>query len=298
MKTVYSYLQGGLGNQCFIYAAARALALRTGVGLCFNTDLFWEDRVYQRRLALNSFNCDLSFAPVRPKAVRVCEALRSRLALKFGCSAGNYLCEKRSFRYCPLPLEWNGRLVLDGYWQSEKYFYDCKNQLVRDFRLKDDTWLRTDALAQRIQKSKNPIFLHVRSYKEVPGKSDGRCALQMTTYYRNALQYMAANVARGEVFVFSDDLVWARRHILTNEMTRGMPFEFVYDDGTSSQLRDFMLMRLCRHGIVADSSFSWWAGWLGEQEHLTRGESVLRLHIGRRVMNDDFWPERWVAIQG
>lgn len=298
MKTVYSYLQGGLGNQCFIYAAVRAFALRTGASLCFNTDLFWEDRVYRRRLALDSFNCVLPLAPIRSKSVRVCEALRSRLASRFGCRMGNYLCEKRPFRYRPLPLEWNGRLVMDGYWQSEKYFHDFKEQLVRDFRLKDDSWLLTDELAQRIRATENSIFLHVRSYKEVPGKSDGRSALQMTTYYRNALRYMAANIARGEVFVFSDDLAWTHRHILTNETTRGLPFEFVYDGGTSSQLRDFMLMQLCRHGIVADSSFSWWAGWLGEQEHLMQGESILRLHINRRVMNDDFWPERWVAIQG
>ena len=80
-------------------------------------------------------------------------------------------------------------------------------------------------------------------------------------------------------------------------MLAGIPFEFAYDTG-GGYLRDFMLMRLCRHGVVADSSFSWWAGWLGEQDRLARGESALRLHVDRRVMNDDYWPDRWVAVKG
>ena len=47
---------------------------------------------------------------------------------------------------------------------------------------------------------------------------------------------------------------------------------------------------MCRHGIVADSSFSWWAGWLGEQERVLRGDRALRLHVNKIVMSADFWP--------
>ena len=297
MKSVYAYLHDGLGNQCFIYAAARALALRAGVDLVLNTDRFPYDG-YGRRFALEPFHCVLPLAPVRPYPVRVCEGLRSRLATRFGCRFGNYVCEARPFRYRPLPTDWRGRLVLDGYWQSELYFADCKEQIVRDFRLKDEGWLRADALAGRIRQAEHSIFLHVRSYKEVPGREDGQCALRLTDYYRNALRFLAERVPGGEVFVFSDDLPWARRHVLTDEVTRGLPFAFVYDDGASSQLRDFTLMRLCRHGIVADSSFSWWAGWLGEQEWLARGATAWRLRVDRRVNNYDFWPARWVAVPG
>lgn len=296
MKRVVAYLQGGLGNQCFIYAAARALALRSRATLSFNVDLFLEDSVYQRKLGLDPFECSLNFQSVGGKMRRVAESWRSRLVGRYCTGWGNYRCDKRPFLYRAFPSDWKGALVLDGYWQSEKYFYDSREQLLRDFRLKNDVWMSSDPLAQRIRSEKDSIFLHVRSYKEVPGKSDGQCAIRMKDYYRDALQWLGEKLKMGTVFVFSDELGWARRNILTTDVVKGSRFEFVFNEAASSQLRDFMLMRMCRHGIVADSSFSWWAGWLGEQSRLARGEEAFRLHVNRRVMNDDFWPERWIAV--
>lgn len=296
MKRVIAYLQGGLGNQCFIYAAARALALRAGATLSFNLDLFLEDRVYRRRLGIDSFVCDMTCLPVSGKVRRMIESLRSRLSGRFCAGWGDYRCDCRPYKYRPLPLVWEDALLLDGYWQSEKYFLDAKEQLLHDFRLKDGSWVVSDPLARQIRSEANSIFLHVRSYKEVPGKSDGRCAIDMRGYYRNALRYLRGRMGNGTVFVFSDDLGWSRRHVLTDDVLKDSPFNFVFDSANSSQLRDFTLMRMCKHGIVADSSFSWWAGWLGEQDRLSRGEEGLRLHVNRRVMNDDFWPDRWIAI--
>lgn len=297
-REITAYLRGGLGNQCFVYAAARALALRTHSRLRFNIDSLLEDKVYKRRLALNAFNCALGEVEVRFKPCRVFESLRSRLASRVGGGIGNYCAEKRPYAYASLPSTWKGRLVLDGYWQSERYFEDFSAEILRDFALKDNSWLVEDPLARQIMPTENSVFLHVRTYKEVPGKEDGRCARQMVNYYRNALAYLAAKVPKATVFVFSDDVDWARQNILTKEVLKGISFPIVYNAGGGGYLRDFMLMRMCQHGIVADSSFSWWAGWFGEQARLMRGESALRLHINRRTMNDDYWPTRWIAIEG
>lgn len=268
----------------------------TGAALSFNVDLFLEDSVYRRKLGLDQFMCDLSLLPIRGKACRVLENLRSRLAGRFCEGCGDYRCDRRPFRYCPLPVAWRNTLLLDGYWQSERCFFDVREQLLRDFRLKDESWLASDPFAKEIRDEENSIFLHVRSYKEVPGKSDGRCAIDLRGYCWNDIRRLSEEFAEGTVFVFSDDLAWARQYVLTDDIMKDSPFNFAFGACVSSQMRDFMLMRLCRHGIVADSSFSWWAGWLGEQERLLRGEEALRLHVDRRVMHDDFWPERWIAI--
>ncbi len=230
-KSITAYLQGGLGNQCFIYAAARALALRTHSRLRFNADLLLEDKVYKRRLALEAFNCALGEIEVRAKPCRVLESLRSRLATRLGGGVGNYRAEKRPFAYAALSTAWRGRLVLDGYWQSERYFEDCRAEILRDFQLKDDAWLKTDPLARQIEVSENSVFLHIRTYKEVPGKEDGRCARQMVEYYRNALAYLAAKLTKATVFVFSDDVDWARQNILTGDVLKGIPFSIVYNAG-------------------------------------------------------------------
>ena len=296
MRKVVAYLQGGLGNQCFIYAAARAAALRGGAELVLDGSYFLDDKIYRRKFALDEF----SLRTPRPrvsalKAIRLFRRLRYVLLRDRVSRFGNYWCDKRPFNFRPLPDSWRGTLTLDGYFQSEKYFYDQREQILKDFTLKDDSWIKSDRLAQEIVKTEHSIFLHVRSYKEVPGKENGECALRLINYYRDAIAYVNAHVPSGRLFVFSDNIEWARRNVLSSaQQTSRLPV--VFNDSDSPQLRDFTLMRMCRHGIVADSSFSWWAGWVGEQERLQRGESPIRIHVNRMVLNEDFWPERWVSV--
>ena len=296
MAKIVAMMQGGLGNQCFIYAAAKALALRTGAELLFDGSYFTEDKIYRRSFALSPFNCNVGEIVEQAKPIRLFRRLRYALLRDRVKRLGNYCCDMRPFCYRQLPDEWRGTLLLDGYWQSEKYFHDVRGQIFADFTLRDAVWIKEDAVANQISAVENSIFLHVRSYKEVPGLGGGECAFRMADYYLNALERLQDEIGGGTVFIFSDDIEWTKVQFLKSWRERFSRFDFKVVDGESSQLRDFTLMRMCRHGIVADSSFSWWAGWLGEQERLTKGERPLRLHVNRRVMNDDFWPERWVSI--
>ena len=293
---IVAMLQGGLGNQSFIYATARALAIRTGAELLFDGSYFLEDKIYRRSFALVPFNCIVGEIAEKAKPIRLFRRLRYALLRDRLERLGNYCCDRRPFRYRPLPDKWRGTLLLDGYWQSEKYFYDMRKLILADFTLRDAACFKEDAVANQIAAVEKSVFLHVRSYKEVPGKEGGECALRMADYYLNALERMQDEIGSGTVFVFSDDIEWTKAQFLKNWRERFSRFDFKVVDGKSSQLRDFSLMRMCRHGIVADSSFSWWAGWLGEQEWLSKGEKPIRVRVNRRVMNDDFWPERWLMV--
>ena len=294
-KIVRAYLKGGLGNQCFIYAAARAAVLRTGSELLLDGSYFKEDKVYRRSFSLDCFNYAGTKVADASRAERMFRKVRYALLRDRRQRLGNYCCDMRPFRYRPLPKDWCGTLVLDGYFQSERYFSDVREHILADFTLKDATWLESDPLANQIRTAEHSIFLHVRSYKEVPGKEDGRCAMWLVRYYRDALLRLEGELPSGRVFVFSDDIEWARVNVLAGIEGKSR-LEFVFNGAGSSQERDFALMRLCRHGILADSSFSWWAGWLGEQECMQKGVKSLRLHVDKYVLNADFWPERWVAI--
>ena len=293
---VLAYLQGGLGNQCFIYATARALALRCGAALGFSADYFAEDRIYRRRLALDPFLCELDVAPVSMRIFRLAKRMRYVLLRDRLSRIGNYCCDMRPFAFRPLPDDWRGTLTLDGYWQSEKYFYDARRQLLKDFAMRDGRWLDDDAMAARIHAAEKSVFLHVRSYKEVSGNEDGRLAIRMESYYRNALDGFKDKLGNGNVFVFSDDMEWVKHRFFTDWVKSFPCFQFVAVDGESSQLRDFSLMRLCRHGILSDSSFSWWSAWLGEQSRACSGEDSLYSYPKDESLNLDFWPERWMAI--
>lgn len=294
MKRIVAYLQGGLGNQCFIYAAARALALRSGSELVLDYDYLADDRIFRRRPALDSFMCPFKVAPPGHRIVRLAKRIRNVVLRNRIRRLGNLCIDRRPYVFAELPADFRGTLVLDGYWQSEKYFVDAWDVLLADFRLKDASWVAGDPIARQIAATPHSTFLHVRSYREVPGREDGSLSVRMVPFYQKAILRLQEMVADVRFFVFGDNVAFAKKLVAPFLDERAVFVEPVADgDGT---LRDFTLMRMCRHGIVADSSFSWWAGWLGEQERLERGETALRLHVAREIMNRDFWPERWIAV--
>ena len=295
MKRVVAFLQGGLGNQCFIYAAARAAALRAGANLALDESYFLEDKIYKRRFALGDFDYAGELLPNVVKPVRLFRRVRYAILRDRFSLLGNYICDRRPYRYCTLPMDWNGTLTIDGYFQSEKYFQDVADQILADFTLKDSKWIEHDSFASQICATENSVFLHVRSYKEVPGGEDGHCAMRLLQYYRDALSRLDGMLQSGRVFVFSDDIEWAKANVLSGIGERSR-FEFIFNVENSSQLRDFTLMRLCKHGILADSTFSWWAGWLGEREWMKKGFQPLRLHVNKLVLNADLWPDRWISV--
>ena len=163
VKSVCAYLQGGLGDQCFIYAAARAMALDARARVVLREDRFAGDG-YKRQFALDDFHCDYELKSARPKVVRLMHYYYHAFIKKLGrWRLFNTINEKVWFSYHPMPTSWVGRISIDGYWQSEKYFERHAGEIAADFRLKDDSWLKQDKLAQRILADDKSVFLHVRS---------------------------------------------------------------------------------------------------------------------------------------
>ena len=188
------------------------------------------------------------------------------------------------------------KIILDGYWQSERYFIENMRRIVRDLMIKERKLYDCDPLAGRIRSEEHSVFLHIRSYREVPGRGDGSAALPVS-YFQNALAFIRGHLNRKvAVFVFSDDVDWALSQLHFPPELNPVFVNHTGDDSEGNTLRDFHLMRLCKHGIVANSSFSWWAGWLGEQDALLRGERPIRVRVNMRCMNDDYWPYRWVEV--
>jgi len=296
-KKIVCLVRGGLGNQCFMYAAARSLADETDSRLELDLGEFAADVVYKRAYELVSLNVrvDQLVAGAAP-LVQLFRSVRYRLLSKSVEHVGNYWCEKRPFKFQTFPAHNGNTVCLDGYWQSERYFSAHAKQIAADLIFKDSQRFENDRMAQVIRNTKTPVFLHIRSYREVPGKSDGSASLPLS-YYENALSVMRGLVGFNfKVFVFSDDPTWARSRLQSALKGDVEYVEPLQNRECNNAHRDFYLMRLCQHGIVANSSFSWWAGWLGEQDWLAKGATAIRLRMAKRCMNDDYWPDRWLAV--
>lgn len=146
-------------------------------------------------------------------------------------------------------------LSISGFWQTSDHFLEVRNEIQP--LLKPSFLLSTGACAllERFRAS-NAGFIHVRRGDFV---SLGHPLLPLD-YYKHAVQLIESRHGNKlEWLVFSDDPEWCRSELrfLSNPI-------FVNMKGPMADLEEFQLMRACRHGVIANSSFSWWAAALIE----------------------------------
>ena len=77
-------------------------------------------------------------------------------------------------------------------------------------------------------------------------------------YYAEAISYIRQRLSETTIFVFSDDIAWARKNLASYFL-----IEFVELKNTNRDQEELSPMSLCGHNIIANSPYSWWGAWLG-----------------------------------
>jgi hypothetical protein len=262
---VVTRLIGGLGNQMFQYAAGRALALRRGADLKLDVAAFTAGVDTKRRYELDSFSIHGSAASDaelarfgragKPRSSPFDRVLR-RLRIERANGAWP-IYRERHFQFDPAVPELQTPVYLDGFWQSERYFSDIAEMLRQEFRVKGPMDLENKAFVARIE-SVNAVSLHVRRGDYISDPATNRYhGICSPDYYERSVEYVAARTGSPYLFVFSDDQQWTRTNLRF-----AVPAMIVDANPSDSGHRDMHLMALCRHHIIANSSFSWWGAWL------------------------------------
>jgi len=288
-------LMGGLGNQMFQYAAARRLAFANCAVLKVDLSWFKESAgvATPRHYELHALAIEENFAtpeevnrlvsgaanPVRRIAGRLISSL-SRKA---------YIRESH-FHFTPSLLILSGDVYLEGYWQSEKYFDDVTDIIRREFTVKNapDEWNRR--IGEAVSET-DSVSLHMRRGDYVASKvaSDyhGVCSLD---YYHAAISKITGQLRTPHFFIFSDDPAWAKENLQVDH-----PATFVDHNDPDHGFEDLRLMSLCKHHIIANSSFSWWGAWLGSDPH----KIVIapkRWFNDERIDISDLLPDSWLRM--
>lgn len=225
-------VQGGLGNQMFQWACARALSKSR------NKKIFLEITNYKfdarRKFQLNFF-------PHIHKLI-----LDKQVSLIDGWLPKGITQVNDDFQTFEFPDA--DSLFLNGYWQSEKYFKEIKDTIINDFTL--DTYIDIKKDYPEIEKS---VSLHVRRTDYVT--SNGFHPVQSMDYYSRALDELKGDYAR--IYVFSDDISWCKENI---------KFDNCFFVDNDDVMQSLLLMKSCKHNVTANSSFSWWAAWLNQNK--------------------------------
>jgi hypothetical protein len=289
---IYTKLIGGLGNQMFQYAVGRQLAKARGTELTLDVSGYEHQAAGDtpRQYELGNFKHAAKLADAAAlREIRLATG-PSKLDKLLGRRGSLNVVREAGFPFDAKVLEAPDNSYLIGYWQTEKYFPDVREELLEDFALKhepDEANAKTAAEIAAV----TAVSLHVRRGDYVTNANaaafHGMTSLE---YYREAIKMMASKVKEPHFFVFSDDPDWCRENLKFD-----LPMTFVTNNSGDKGYEDMRLMKQCRHHIIANSSFSWWGAWLNP-----RADKIV-LAPGRwfndaAVDTRDIYGQGWVKI--
>lgn len=276
---------GGLGNQLFQYALYRKLEfLGRNVKI---DDYSWNYKIKVTKL------CDLNIDYRRATANEIREyednstAFYARVRRKLFGRRGKVYNEK-SFNFDPNVLEIDD-VCLVGYWQTERYFFDIRNELLQSIDLAKGLNLGTKEMLNLIKET-NSVSVHIRrgDYKspELIDKFGNICT---DKYYAKAIEYMKEKTISPTFFVFSNDVEWVKTHFVGNE------FIIVDINKGDKDYLDMYLMSECKHNVIANSSFSWWGAWLNKDENkiVVAPDKWINTELVK-----DIWCKSWTVLNG
>jgi hypothetical protein len=288
---IATMLAGGLGNQMFQYAAGRGLASRLGTGLLLDrspfgrTSHFAVNRPYELdKLAISAIS------PGPAARARLLLARRPSAALR---KLSGWTTMREEFPGFDPRFETMGDgSYLIGYWQSWRYFQNAAQTVYAE--LQPHAPLSSDSLRLQDSMRRCPsLSLHVRrgDYLTIPTVMNSLGE----DYYGSALRFLQARLEGLRSFVFSDDLAWCRQAF----EPFGLDLIFVDCNSGNDSWQDLFLMSACRHNIIANSSFSWWGAWLGDNGNKAADRQVIapkQWFCGEHVSATDRFPPSWVVM--
>ena len=255
-------LQGQLGNQLFIIAATVSLALDNDAvpifpGLLNNPHF---------NIPINYEKVFSNLNVIIPNDINI-----------------EHVYKEPYFNYSPIPYYPN--MMISGYFQSEKYFAHHKREII-------DLFAPSDSIIEHIKKHyahildhPNTVSVHLRSYY----REDPAGHIHITygsQYIFNAIKLFP----RDALFVvFTNDMPWCKR-----ELT-GIDRNTIFIEG-EPHYHDFYLMSMCKHNIISNSSFSWWAAYLNTNPNKIIVAPRIWFNPKAIASTKDLKPRSWMEV--
>jgi hypothetical protein len=260
--------KGGLGNQLFQYVFLRRLELvyNEQVKADFSYyENFKNDRVRKPRI----FNLNVKINKAREEEIkafpifRVTDTLQDKIKRKIKFYVERFLTQQyyleknRNYVNIDKILKYE---YFDGYWQSWKYLIGIEDELKREIKLKN---IR-DPLQSLINdlSVQNSVFIGIRRGDYLSNKKMiKRYGIFNFNYYLKGVEIIKRKIKNPTFYVFSNDIEWVKDNMRFHEK---IDDKVIYNDSFQdlSDEEELFLMAACKHAIIPNSTYYWWAAWL------------------------------------
>lgn len=257
---------GGLGNQMFQYATARRVAHVNNVEITLDISPFQnQGKSTPRTYMLDNFNINARIATEKEvryfiRYKRNHTKILGKIHNTFFADDSIYISE-HGYGLNKNVLALKDNVYLDGWWNTAKYFEDIDDIIQKEFTLKNRGRAEYEKTRAEIL-LRNGVSIHIRRGDYVANhetaKSYGTCDLD---YYKHAVEYIVQRTGNPHFYIFSDDIAWAQENLV-------IPHPHTFMSGKEvKDYEELMLVAVCKHNIIANSTFSWWGAWLNTNKN-------------------------------
>lgn len=287
-------LFGGIGNQMFQYACAYSLATKLKKKLLIDYSFYKTFRIYHSMSNVSDFfNIKEGNKNYVNKQINlICNSkFYKKLIVKlpFLNFFNKYIINERNFNINKIK-KYKIVYIL-GYFQNEFFFKRNKKNIIRKFSMNINIDF-DQTLKKKIQQS-NSVSIHIRRGDYLSKKFLEKDISLPINYYKSSIDYVKKKVSKPIFFIFSDDIIWVKR-----VFKKEFPFVNIVDNSKykNSAKIDFFFMSNCKHNIIANSTFSWWAAWLNNNKSKIIVAPRSWEGKGLFFKNDIQIPKSWVRL--
>lgn len=284
-------LNGGLGNQLFQYAFARALSENSNRNLIIdNSTGFNLDRTYKRTFQLDKFGIKYSkinnFQKLLFLLTKLDPYFRKYSNLYNYRFYSDYIIE-RDFILNDIILGNKKNTFLIGYWQSPLYFNNLQKTILKELTPPPSTNNLFKELAQKIENS-NAIAIGVRLYEETanPENLSNTGSVKTIHDINCVINKINETILNPSYYIFCSH----RSKLLENLLIANNAVYVTPDDGFEDPVDTLWLLSKCKHHIFTNSTFYWWGAFLSSNNYKLDEQYI---YAADNFLNQNIYLDNW-----
>tara|TARA_B100000989_G_C19468450_1_gene439511 strand:+ start:119 stop:1102 length:984 start_codon:yes stop_codon:yes gene_type:complete len=322
-RNIYCILTGGIGNQLFQYSFAKYVSTIQNRNLYFISKNFFifnsisgRNKIFKKKNNLKAFGNKISLLSLLGIKTKNCSFFfnilyfiiptlkKIKIIKSDSIYFFNYVLfieknkgfDKNIFRKV-LASE-NKNIILYGYWQSKKYFPENLKSIFPTFSPYMYLQKKFKNILDII-KEKNSVGICIRIYEDLPGNKINNNfnttvmgGIPNINYYKKAIKILKLELKEPTFFIFS-----SRNFTFLKELNLSNSDYFINNDnGFSGTVDNLLLMSRCKHLVISNSSYYWWAAFIGSK-HNKELKVYRPYNKETEVSKIEYFPKDWIKFE-
>jgi len=311
-KKIIITLSNELGNQMFMYASTFGISKKLNRSLLVDNETTYLSKKNISQYGLNNFKITSEIAPNNYKFLGTKGYIKKKILKKIDIfkTNKNFFTEYKDndklteYNSEIFTKSFSNTIYLEGYFETQKYFIDIKDEIINEFNFKDaEKYKKSPFYTQLNQENSVAICIRQNRFSEVVGKKNNAENLtksvnfskEQITYINKSIKFFKSKINNPIFYLWSNDFSELDNSLFAEKINKVIHSKNI-ETNIDKRGLDLFLLTQCRNHIVIPSSFNWWGAWLSQKKDKTILRPANSFFSEYKVNNKDFWPETWTTI--